>query len=156
MLGQVGWCQLPWLSSGCTNKIPKTGGLKWQNVTYPSSGCWEKHDEVLNNLVSDEDFLPGVQMSVFLYPCVSWCGGERDRAWVYSFLSFLPKATNSIRGLYPHYLISPRGPVSKYHHTGEQGFNIWILGEHKYSVHSIPYCISLENYSFWKRDLGPE
>ena len=46
-----------------------------------------------------------------------------------SLVSFLTKALISSWGLLSHDLITSSGLISKYHHIGDWGFNMWIWGD---------------------------
>lgn len=50
------------------------------------------------------------------------------------------KGTSSLMRAPPSWTKPPQDPICKYHHSGDQSFNIWIWRGHKHSVYSILHC----------------
>ena len=98
------------ISSGCHNKIPCTGYLDHRNwfLTVLEAEVLDHGSSTVGFL---EDSLPGLQTAAFSL-CPHMVGG---RKWVLVFSSSWE----------PHL---PKDALSKYPHTGSQGFNIKIWG----------------------------
>ena len=111
---------------------------------------WEVQYHSAGKSVPGESFwkgcsssLSGLQEAAFLYTDThththtqgGWKEG-RDRESKGKLSNvFSYKGANFIG---PHLIlipIPPKGLISKYHHIGNWGLNMWIWGEHKHSVH---------------------
>lgn len=101
---------------------------------------WKYKIKVLPNSVPGESSLLGSWMALFLlYPHMA------ERVLVSLSLFINIRVVNAIMRVPPSWhhlnLITSQSPHIKYHHFGNEDFNIWTLGGHKHSVSSTCFLI---------------
>lgn len=93
-----------------------------------------------------------VNALLLVYRGTSYDSHDRKRMR-YCFEFFLERHWSYSWRLYSLDLITSQRPTSEHHHVGIE-FNIWILEEHKYSVHNGHYQSNEDATTIWEKKFA--